>query len=516
MSRSIHTTRQEWAQLVKNDYANRVERSNKIQRAGQELRKKRAIKAQIMFARHQTQMHTTQPLAADLIPTEVYDQSEWVHYPASEQDVRAVLRLLPPGELNGVTRVVLCLGEDAQPEEEVCEPDPLVGRHGMETLPGVFCGICLGRYLWDTATIELFAYVYDAHALPDKGIRELFLRLQLLSTLVHEVAHHKGKLARGRRGRWEILPGGASERYAYRQERHWMKEIVAPYLEHTYPDEVRAFSEWMAHYGGVLLSLAAFADDAIYRDFSLSSAIEHLTAAVDAGKPLREIRLGFAHDLRLAQHYDAALQCIALVLAEYPKDVEALALQALTYDRQERYDEAERAARTALALNATCEDAWDVLVDVCKARGDWGGVEAATSKLIELSERPPLWERIDRIRARLELGDFAGAEADMQALAQSPYKNISKRLAVLSALMLLRQGSYAEALAAALAYWRNRKRFFGEKEMLAVRFEAAHRLGKPGRAGRLTDKDIVFLRKRGYAAWMDRLIADYGAGKKHP
>ena len=118
-------------------------------------------------------------------------------------------------------------------------------------------------------------------------------------------------------------------------------------------------------------------------------------------------------------------------------------------------------------------------------------------------------------KTRLELGDFVGAEADMQALAQSPYKNIPRWLAVLSALMLLRQGRYAEALEAALAHRRNGKWHFGEKEMLAARFEAAHRLGKPGKAGRLTDKDILFLRKRGYGVWMDKLIADYGAGKKH-
>lgn len=499
---------------MKSDYANQAERSKKIQSVAEELSKKRAIKAQIRFARHQTQMHMIQPLAADLIPIDAYEQSGWIHYPASEQDVRAVLRLLPPGELNGITRIVFRLGEDAQPEEKG-RPDPLVGRTGIDILPGVFCGICLGRYLWDTATIELFAYIYDADALPDKGIRELFLRLQMLSTLVHEVAHHKGKLAQGARGRWEILPGDANERYAQPQEHRWMKEIVAPYLEQTYPDEARAFSEWMAHYGGVSLPLAAFADDAIYTDFTLSSAIESLAETVDAGAPLRRTRLDFAHDLRLALHYDAALQCIALVLAEDPEDVEALALQARTHSQQEHYEEAERAAQAALALDATCELAWEVLVDVFKHRGDWRGVEAATSKLIELSKHPPLGERVDRVRARLELGDFTGAEADMQALAQTPYKNISRQLAVLSALMLLRQGCYSEALAAALAYAKNKKRNFWGNEMLAVRFEAAHRLGKPGKAGRLADKDILFLRRRGYAAWMERLIADYGAGKKH-
>ncbi len=81
--------------------------------------------------------------------------------------------------------------------------------------------------------------------------------------------------------------------------------------------------------------------------------------------------------------------------------------------------------------------------------------------------------------------------------------------------MLLRQGRYKEALAAALAFMKNKRRV-NQIEVLAVRFEAAHRLGKPRKAGRLTPKDIAFLRKRGYGAWMDRLIAEFGAGKKHP
>jgi tetratricopeptide (TPR) repeat protein len=459
-------------------------------------------------------MDGTPTLAADTIPITVCDQSKWVHYPAGEQDIRAVLRLLPAGELNGISKVILCLGKDEQPEEEIWEPDPLVGRIGSDTLPGVYSGARLGVYMQDTATIQIFAYVYDADALPGKGLRELYLRLQMLSTLVHEVAHHKGKLARGPRGRWKHDPGNASERSARKQEYRWIYDVVAPYLYQTYPDEVRAFKEWMARYGGVSLPLSDFASDAIRGDFTLSSAVEALAAAVDAGGPLRTTRLGFAHDLRLAHEYAAALQSIGAMLAEDPADVEALALQATTYERCGAYQEAERAAHAALALEATCEDAWKVLSQVYQSRGDWRGVETATSKLIELSKRHPMQERVDRIRARLELGDVAGAEADMQALAQLPYKHIPRRLAVLSALMLLRQGRYTEALLAAIACLEKRKRFWGEQEMLAARFEAAHRLGKPYKAGRLTPKDIEVLRQRGYGVWMDRLIADYGAGKK--
>jgi tetratricopeptide (TPR) repeat protein len=380
-------------------------------------------------------------------------------------------------------------------------------------LPGVYCGGILGFYRWYTATITLCAYVYDRAALPDQAMRELFLRLQMLSTLVHEVAHHKGKLAQGARGRWEILPNNAVENYARQQEARWMRELVAPYLEQAYPNAVRDFGAWMAHYGGVALPLAAFADDTLYGDFTLTSAIEHLAEAVDSGESLKESRLGFAHNLRWADQHEAALQSVARVLTDYPEDVEALALQATTYERMERYEDAERVAHTVLALDATCEEAWDVLLWVRKARGDWRGVEEAASQIMTPDEKLPVWALSDRIRARLELGDFAGAEADIQVLGQQPGRAAHKRHALFSALLLLRQGRCEEALAAAQAFLKNKQHVW-DKEVLAVRFEAAHRLGKPGKAGTLTRKDIAFLRTRGYGAWMDRLIADYGAGKK--
>ena len=40
-----------------------------------------------------------------------------------------------------------------------------------------------------SATIRLYAYVYDA-ALPNREMLEVYLRLRMLSTLLHEIAHH--------------------------------------------------------------------------------------------------------------------------------------------------------------------------------------------------------------------------------------------------------------------------------------------------------------------------------------
>ncbi|HEY7124331.1 MAG TPA: hypothetical protein VH540_10305 [Ktedonobacterales bacterium] len=513
MSRSIHTTHRDLAMVQRSKYADPEQRSKQIVRVREALNKKSATKEQVWKARHQVAVREALPFALEHIQIVVCDQSQYVHYPANVEDLHVIMRLLPPGTLDGLSKIVLCLGEDEYLEDRGDEPDPFVGRLGLEILPGVFLMAPQGRQFPETATIKIYAYVYDATNMPDQAMRELYLRLQMLAAFVHEVAHHKGTVSQGKRGRWHLIPGHASERYARKQEYRWMQQIIIPYLEQTYADDVRAFREWMAYHGGVSLPLATFADDSIAGDFTLFSAIEHLAEAVDKGESLKETRLGFAHDLRLARHYDAALQCIARVLSEHPGDVQALALQAITYERQERYEDAERVAKTALALDAACEDAGEVLADVYRARGDWRGVEAATSKLIEQSEKPPYWKRIDRVCARLELGDFAGAEMDMQALGQLPYKNIPRRLAVLTILLLLRQERYAAALAAALAFMKNKRRV-SQIEVLAVRFEAAHRLGKPRKAGRLTPQDIAFLRRRGYGAWMDRLIAEFGAGKK--
>src|SRR5690242_12497134 len=92
----------------------------------------------------------------DTIPIIVQDSSEFLHYLAGEADLRAVMRLLPPGALDGLRRIVLCAGIEYQQEYQEEEGgdneiDSYIGRLGVEILPGVYSGPVLGTYYFEDA-----------------------------------------------------------------------------------------------------------------------------------------------------------------------------------------------------------------------------------------------------------------------------------------------------------------------------------------------------------------------------
>ena len=89
--------------------------------------------------------HAAAPVEA--IPIRIRDTSPCIHFPASEEDVRAVLGLLPPGSSDGLAAVEFGLGAETNEEEDSPdEPDPLVGRLGTTVLPGYYGGRVLGCY----------------------------------------------------------------------------------------------------------------------------------------------------------------------------------------------------------------------------------------------------------------------------------------------------------------------------------------------------------------------------------
>jgi tetratricopeptide (TPR) repeat protein len=477
-----------------------------------QLARKRQIKAQVWQERRRGNIPDS-PVAVEAIPIYIHDESEFVHYPAGLDDLRGVMRLLPPGTVGGLSKIVLCLGAEHQRErpqsrEHGFEPDPFVGRLGVEMLPGVFAGRVSGTYFQESATIRLYGYVYDPD-MPDRDLRELYLRLQMLSTFVHEVAHHQEEMTRIARGRWLAEPGEKSEQYARRMEYDWSREAVVRYLEQTYPEAVQALYEWMAYHGGVAAPLSILTDDPAKSIFHASSAFESLAREVDARKPLIETRLQFARELHYGEHYAEALESIALVLSDHPGDSEALTLQADIYEHQERYEQAEALVEMVLARDPEYADAWNVRMDICRARGDWQRLEEAVTYAMKLYE-PGGWQQRsaikERICARLEIGDFQGAERDIEALSQLKSELNLYTVAVLRALLLLRTGQYEEALRAALMCLKNRRHML-RSELTAVRFEAAHKLGRIDEAGVLSADDVEHLRARGYIDWMNRLAA---------
>jgi tetratricopeptide (TPR) repeat protein len=440
-----------------------------------------------------------------------------VHFPASIRDLREVMRRLPPDVLGGVRKIALCLGSEHQgpgpdaPHELSPKLDPYVGRDGVEILPGVFSGRYLGTYFFDTSAIQLYAYVYDS-SIPDREIRELLLRMRMLVTLMHEIAHHTEQRIRGTRGRWLAMPGNRSERYAESLEYRWARLIVVPYIEEAYRSEVQALQHWMQHHGGIGLPLLTLVEKPRVLFFAAKGALESLIEAVDERRPLKETRLEFARDLHYGEYYDEALAILAVVLADYPDDPEVQALQADIFVHLERYEDAERVAGHVLAANADDVDAWEVLLDVYRALGRWRELEAAATQVLALYEADSWQSRAahkERAYARIELGAFEEAESDIALLSERKEARYSIIVATLRALLYLRQGCYREALRIAQTRLRTlRPRW--HPILSAVRFEAAHRAQRPRDAGKLTTAEWAALRGMGYSAWVERLQESYG------
>jgi tetratricopeptide (TPR) repeat protein len=421
------------------------------------------------------------------------------------------MQRLPSEALTGISLIELCLGvpyqrQELDVESLPLERDPLTGRLGGEILPGVFGGRYLGTYFSYRATIRLYAHVYD-DALPNREILELYLRLRMLSTLLHEIAHHMQHKIERTRGRWCVVDGEARERDAEQREYRWAQQVAAPYLEQRYPEAVKALCDWMAYHGGVSISLATLAEAPKQPGvFVTTLAFESLVEAVHAQQPLKETRLGFAHSLYYAGHNAETLQIIERVLAEHPHDAEALTLQAHVYVHQKRYAEAEQIAQAVISRDENSVEAWQELVDASSAQGKWPELERATTRVIELGRPLGVYALGDRARARLELGKFPEATADIEALAQ--FQGRGSRAAnmavVLKAVLLLRTGCYEEAWEVATVSLRRRWSIW-RCVLVAARLEAAHCLGKPRHAGRLTAHDKEWLREMGYTVWIDRL-----------
>jgi tetratricopeptide (TPR) repeat protein len=303
-----------------------------------------------------------------------------------------VLKLLPQGALDGLSGITLRLGDLEQSAEVESEPDPLTGRRGEEILPGVFVnGHYVGRYHARSAEIQIFAYVYD-EGIPNRVMWELYLRLQMLATLVHELGHQHDFTRRTTRGRWLHDDSTKIEIHAERYEHDWVQEYVVPYLERAYPTDEQALRAWMDHHGGVSAPLSELAGDRRGTSkrggiltqslFGSQDALEELAKEVALGKPLTETRLRFAEMLRYMDRFDATLSIVERILSEEPDHLGTLTCQAITFERQGRHSEAGQVAERVLAADPDITDAWEVLVFACEAQHDWEGLLLATTRVL--------------------------------------------------------------------------------------------------------------------------------------
>ena len=306
MSRSIHTKRKDIDDIRKWEYADPDVHNTEARKLRADIRRKRRVKRQVKGQRCADDAIVVSA-EVEAVPITVLDTGQFVHYPASPDDIKNIMSLLPGGSLDKLSKIELCLGLEYLNDSTVFkfesgdEPDPLTGRIGHEMIPGIFTGHILGYYSRTTSSITLFAYVYDTET-ADVQLFEVYLRLQMLSTVVHEIAHSVDLTTRLARDRWLGDDTSKVEMYAEKLQYSWMIDYVVPYLESRYPEQVKALLDWIEHYGGIRLELALLAGECrstrrnglVALGFDACAALHNLIEEVAEGKSLKDTRMGFA------------------------------------------------------------------------------------------------------------------------------------------------------------------------------------------------------------------------------
>ncbi len=515
MARSIHTTRRQLDELHQDQFADAARQREDVCVVRADLARKRLTKAQVLHERRRDDA-ALPPLDPTTIPIRIFDQSDHVHHAASPADLRAVMARLPPGILDGLSAIVLGLGmaEQARRPGEDGDPDPFTGRRGHEVLAGVHAGRVLGLCRSHPATIHVFAYVHPPD-LAERRVKQLVLKLHALTTFVHEVAHHHDFTARIARGRWLADDSDQREAYAEHMELTLLHDVVLPYLEVACADDVTYFGDWTERHGGVRVPLALLVDPRPTRAgtvpaerwlFSTHAALETLLEDVAAGRDPLETRVELARQIHYGGEYAMPRTILAGVLAEHPGHMAALILEADIDVHQGAPARAEAICRDVLARDPACADAWEVLVDALHDQQRWAALVDAVARARRFAVSP--MTRLLRLRARahFELGNDPELAADLAGLGLGrPHQ---RRFASgLHAAWLLRHDRLDEALALVAPLFEDD--YPPGVEARAVRFEAAHRLGRPGDAGQLTAEHLATLRRAGHVAWADRLLATH-------
>ena len=302
------------------------------------------------------------PVTADEVAISFDRRNPFARYPVSEADLRAVLEQVAvrcsrwaeryfPEPWRGVSaRSGRGMGRARSRS---------LDASGDEHLPGVYCGLILGVCFWDARRIQVYGFV---SAKPLEAPWALYLRLHMLSTLVHEVAHHEDLMKGWARDRWIGDDKHKTEWYAESRQLLWVETVVIPYLQEAYPAEVALLEDWMHERIGLVLPLRILAGDARIRAKkhgmyywrntfgSSADAFEQFVRAIDTGQDITEARLDLAIGLHRAEELDYAQEIIAVILAEHPDHVPTLVQKGWICREQKRYKEALEALEHANRL----------------------------------------------------------------------------------------------------------------------------------------------------------------------
>jgi len=195
----------------------------------QELQKKDRVKAQSREGLRSTQESASPTVES--IPICIGNTNEFLFFPVSVDEIAHVLALLPVGAFTGISSIQLKDGKRyVNQEAHECELlDPFTSSKCYEVFPNIYIPIIRGVYSKDTGIVEIFAYIKHPETVPTTD-QLLALRLQMLSTLVHEIAHHQDRTTRVARGRWRMDDESKAESFAENMAETWSESIIIPFL----------------------------------------------------------------------------------------------------------------------------------------------------------------------------------------------------------------------------------------------------------------------------------------------
>jgi tetratricopeptide (TPR) repeat protein len=500
MSRSIHTTWKDYWEKQRYSYSDREQQENELEEIRQALIRKRAIKKQRRSERKYQIADPLPPKTSESVNIEIRDQGDYVHYPLTEGDVRAVLEILPPGIADGLMSVTFCLGKEYMSEKDSDDPnpgvDPYTGRMGSEhPIPGIFFPPVLGSYNYQSNRIFIYAYVYDCQSLED-SIVESFLKLQMLNTFLHELAHHEDNHQRIARGRWLGSFDNRMEDYAYRRQGELASDKLEALLYDRYPTEMSKLSAWIKTHGGCSVSIREIIKGGIV--FTVAEAVEDVIENVWKGVPKFEVKYRFANYLHYAAFYEEALSILQALLKEDPQNLETKTLMADIYSHQKDYDRAEPAAEEVLSEDPENEPCIFVLSEVYHSSERW-------PELIEVARKgqditPPsrayrfLWYLEKQLLAHLFLNNYNDAKLLLAKYSETSVGE--RRQQAFESLLLLATGFYAEALAMTNSMLSVQHKDLPVVDAVAkcVFNTASAQLGEVQKSRKLTSKDRSVLR----------------------
>ncbi|CAN5553996.1 hypothetical protein BH11CYA1_BH11CYA1_08390 [soil metagenome] len=332
MSRSYHATIKSQKELERWNFSDKNEKSKLSEEISKKLDHKRTVKAtNVQWRRSPDDYFSTN---ISTLQINVSKEGDYDHHLISEQDVRAILNMLPAGTVDGLIAIDLCLGKEHQDIDED-SPDPLTGRFGGELVSEIYSGESYGCYYPSTARIFIFNWVYK-HDNQIAQLIQAYLKLYSLSTLVHEVAHHYDNGNRLNHPRWSTSGLKSIEMYAEAKQYNWTQELVTEYLVQAYPQECKRLLDWVSEYGGIELTLADLAPEcrrttkgkgtgvSLRSFFSLHQGFLELVENYAKGESSDSCRRSFALWLATSDHYEEALYVNAKFLLGDPQDIFAL------------------------------------------------------------------------------------------------------------------------------------------------------------------------------------------------